>query len=686
MATGGSTEGSATGRGQSREDEIREECLEQVHRLAYSWVTFTPAGTLLLAGIMGDSVPLSRRLLWAGFVMAASAVMAASSWRFLSLRRAGRPAGNGVPSLVGHALLGTAWGSISLFAFPGPEHTDLRAVIILFAAITSMLGAVATAAAGPRFFLAVQVPLITPMGLVVGMTDERLNRYLGIAIPLYFAIVAALHRGLHRLMLSELHLKHHNAALVESLTAEQERTEHANLRLRSANDRLSNQATRDHLTGLANRAAFQDALDRAVAGSHRHNHLVAVLYFDLDHFKVVNDSLGHRAGDELLVAVAGRLLPLLRPEDVLARLGGDEFTVLVAHLQDPLEAMHLAERLRAALAEPFAISGRRIEITSSIGVATSLHTGSVADDLLAHADSAQYRAKQAGRNRVEVFDIALRDSLLRRLSEEAALRAALTAGEIVPYFQPQVDLSTGAIIGAEALARWQHPTRGVLDAGSFITVAEECGLVEDLDTAVVAAAIRARIELDRRGIDPAFRVWLNISPRQLASPEPGRRFREFLEAQDADPSWFGIEITETAILSDTGIAAAQLAAVRELGVKVALDDFGTGHSSLTLLRELPLDEIKIDRSFVAEVLESPTAGAIVAAVVDLARTLRLRVVAEGVETASQARHLFALGAHSGQGWLWSKALPSDDLIRSGFAPAARRRGPDRDAAPATRPA
>ncbi|MCZ7536990.1 MAG: GGDEF domain-containing protein [Acidimicrobiia bacterium] len=348
--------------------DVRAEGLDRAHRLAPSWAAFAPLGSLLLAAVIGDAIPLGRRLLWAGIVSLAAAYLCLVSWRRTRLRHRGRAAGGGTAGLVGHAFLGAAWGSVALIAFPGAERTDIRAVVILFASITSTLATVASAAAGPSYFAAIQIPLILPIALVVGFTDDRLNRLLAIAIPFYFLILATVHRGLHQSAIRELRLAHSNNTLVGSLVAEQDRTADANRRLREANYRLSRQAAHDGLTGLPNRAAFLDALDRAVATSLRHDHGIAVLYFDLDHFKIVNDSLGHRAGDELLVAVAHRLEPLLRPEDLPSRLGGDEFTVLLSRIDDLLEAVRVAERLRCAMAEPFAVAGRRVQISVSIGV------------------------------------------------------------------------------------------------------------------------------------------------------------------------------------------------------------------------------------------------------------------------------------------------------------------------------
>jgi diguanylate cyclase (GGDEF)-like protein len=450
------------------------------------------------------------------------------------------------------------------------------------------------------------------------------------------------------MVISEIELKHANADLVTDLTAQQQR--------------LTELALHDGLTGLMNRRGFQQVLHRAVEAARRDGGIVGVVFFDIDRFKIVNDSLGHAAGDELLRVVAARVSDVIRDSDVLARVGGDEFVVLLDRLGDSYEAFAIAQRMRMQFDEPVLLDGRRVHAAASIGVATNLHSSDGAEDLLRHADTAQYRAKVAGGNRVEVFDIELRRSLERRLEAERELREGLAAGQIVPYFQPQIDLATGRIIAVEALARWLHPTRGVLGAPEFVPLAEDVGLIADLDDAVAAQAIRARVALGELGVDHSFRIWCNISPKQLTRVGPVQRLENFLGSVGCDPGGIGMEITETAVLADAEAGARELAAARRLGVRIALDDFGTGRSSLTLLRALPIDSLKIDRSFVVDMVDDQADAAIVAGVIDLAHRLGLEVVAEGVEDEAQERMLRELGCDCAQGFRYGHAVPLDDLI------------------------
>jgi diguanylate cyclase (GGDEF)-like protein len=456
------------------------------------------------------------------------------------------------------------------------------------------------------------------------------------------------HRDVHAVVVSELQLR--------------ERNDEANAQLREANGRLERQALRDELTGLANRSAFEGALERSLLAARRTGRLVAVLYFDIDRFKVVNDSLGHNAGDMLLVEVAARVRSVMRGgNDLLARFGGDEFTMLADQLTDSTDALHIAERVASTFAEPFHVSGRRITVSASIGIATSASAAETAESLVSHADVAQYRAKQAGRNRIEVFDTELADAIQRRLDDEHELRAAIANGEICAWFQPEVELATGRVVAAEALARWRHPTRGVLDASTFAPLADESGLIFALDDRVVSDAVATRVALDAQGVEPQFRIWCNVSAGQLTRAEPTRRLADLIAGTGCDPQMIGIEITETAIFTDLDAAARELSAARALGVRVALDDFGTGYSSLTLLRSLPIDKVKIDQTFVRDIAQSDTDAAIVASLVTVADRLGIAVVAEGVETEEQVQTLERLGCRYGQGYLYARAVPVEDL-------------------------
>jgi diguanylate cyclase (GGDEF)-like protein len=432
---------------------------------------------------------------------------------------------------------------------------------------------------------------------------------------------------------------------------------------------------RDELTGLANRAGFVDRLKQALSDARGRGTIVGVLYIDVDRLKVVNDSLGHATGDQLLVAVADRIRQMLRTTDMLARLGGDEFTMLLDKLRSEGEAMLIAQRVSQSFLEPFRVGDRSIVVSASIGVATNVDTTDDPETLISYADAAQYRAKQTGRNRIEVFDVKLRAAIESKLDEEHALRDAIGNGEIVAWFQPEVDLWTGRFVGAEALARWRHPERGMLDASAFVPLAEETGLVFALDDAIVASSAATRARLSADGYGDEFRIWCNVSATHLTQTMPAAQLARLFEQTGCDPNLFGIEITETAVLPDVTAAAREIAAARGLGVKVALDDFGTGHSSLTLLRSLTIDRVKIDRTFVTEITRDERDAAIVRRVIALARDLGLDVVAEGVETPEQARLLAELGCARAQGFLWAQALPIGELrarIDGQCAPGAAR--------------
>ncbi|HET6818802.1 MAG TPA: EAL domain-containing protein [Mycobacteriales bacterium] len=428
---------------------------------------------------------------------------------------------------------------------------------------------------------------------------------------------------------------------------------------RAAEEQLRRQALYDELTGIPNKSLLRDRLEHALHRAERsRSGPVTVLFADLDQFKLVNDSLGHAAGDELLSQVAERLQDVVRTGDTVGRFGGDEF-VIVAEDTDDAAASEMAERLLSAFAQPFVLDSRRAYVSASIGV-VSASTGS-ADDLLRFADAAMYDAKRRGRSRVQVFDPTIVESSTSSLQLSNDLRDALENDELELHYQPVVDLTTGQINGVEALARWSHPTRGQVPPTEFVAVAETMGLAHRLDEWVLRRAC-ADIPQLRDAIGPDLRMSVNISARHLSDSELPKRVISALANAGVGGATLMLEITETALMGDPDHARAMIEELRAHGVRIAIDDFGTGYSSLSYLSRLPVDTLKLDRTFVENVTTQQDAMAIARSVVDLARGLRLNAVAEGVETEEQARLLHRLGCPEAQGWLWSRALPLGELI------------------------
>jgi diguanylate cyclase (GGDEF)-like protein len=394
-----------------------------------------------------------------------------------------------------------------------------------------------------------------------------------------------------------------------------------------------------------------------------------VLFLDLDRFKLINDSLGHAAGDEVLRIVGRRLGAAVRSADLVGRLAGDEFVVLVGgshrdgrdnsdHTGRPAELTALVDRLFAALAEPLSVNGRQITVTASIGVARFEGTDAAvadAEDLLRDADVAMYTAKQTGRSQAVWFDAQLRSQALHSLELEEDLRRAVSDGAISVVYQPLVELSTGRVTGTEALARWQHPTRGAMSPALFVPVAEETGLIGRMGISVLADACTQTAEWRAAGF-ASMRVAVNLSGRQLADPGLVPDVQRTLAATGLPSSALSLEITESVLMTDPDAAARTLAALADIGVGLSVDDFGTGYSSLSYLRQFPVDTIKIDRSFVADITHDMADLAIVDSVIGLAHRLNLRTVAEGAETEEQVTVLRELGCHQVQGYWFSRPL------------------------------
>ena len=429
----------------------------------------------------------------------------------------------------------------------------------------------------------------------------------------------------------------------------------------------------DPMTGLPNRLLFLDRLSRFIAHRRRHTDtLFAVLFIDLDGFKLVNDSLGHAVGDKLLIGVANRLESSLRRTDTvarvdenftIARLGGDEFAIILNELHESADATRVAERLLDELSRPFLIDDRELFSSMSIGIAMSTLGYEQPEDYLRDADTAMYRAKALGKGRFEVFDANMRKLITQRLEIENDLRRALERGELRNFYQPIISLECGTIVAFEALMRWQHPTRGLLEPVEFIPVAEETGMIRELGWWALEEACQQIAGW--RTLDPLFAnlsMSVNLSVKQFLDPNFGGKLETLLRECNLPDGTLQLEITESSIMSDSTAAIALLSQFKALGVRLAIDDFGTGYSSLSYLHRFPLDTLKIDRSFTDAIRSGGKEQSMIArTIMPLARHLGLDVVAEGVETIEQATLLKELQCKYAQGFLFSKAVDAEDV-------------------------
>jgi diguanylate cyclase (GGDEF)-like protein/PAS domain S-box-containing protein len=425
-------------------------------------------------------------------------------------------------------------------------------------------------------------------------------------------------------------------------------------------EQLRHQAFHDALTGLANRALFMDRLEHALARAPRRDRRLAVLYLDLDDFKAVNDTLGHPAGDRLLVAVAERLRAQLRAGDTAARMGGDEFAVLLEELPQGTAARTVAARLLRSIRGPYPLDDRQVFVRASVGIAGPGPAARSADDVLRNADLAMYAAKRRGKDRAEVFRSSLHLQQRDRLALKADLERALERGELRVVYQPIVDLASRAPVGAEALLRWTHPQRGPVPPTEFIPLAEESDVVVQLGRFALRTACQQVVRWPRPQGGWPLSISVNLSPRQLDATLV-RDVSQVLAETRLDPARLTLEITESVIVQEGGGTIERLRALKELGVRLAIDDFGTGYSSLAYLRRFPIDSLKIDRSFVAALGGEAKQAALVASIVRLAETLRLDTVAEGIEEERQRDELVALGAHLGQGFLFARPMEVDEM-------------------------
>ena len=563
--------------------------------------------------------------------------------------------------------MGLGWG-LAPWVVVGRSGSPLVGVtVLLFVLGAAGVNVVFNAASRLRFHLyqsAVFVPALAWLWARPEPLLERLG-WLGLALC---GLNTLLQDANHRAMLGAVSGTLANADLLEQ--ADRDRC-----RIESANALLLDQSQRDELTGLLNRKGFTGTLDAAIAASAGDQHF-AVLIADLDRFKIINESLGHGVGDEVLRIMGGRVASHVPSGGVVARLGADEFVIAVpcpAHAalrqSTTYDLVKRAEAITELISAPMDVAGQPSVLSASVGLAVGPEHGHSADELLRHADAALMKAKAAGRDRIEVFDDTIRSRIARRVSEEQALRRAIDDGDIVPYYQPLVDASTGKVVGAELLARWLRDGR-VIPAGAFIGLAEETGLVDRLSERVIEAGIVELRAWERDGLPELFRLSVNLPPRFVSASGRLGRLADLLNTEPLDR--LCLEVTETAVVDDLDLAAARLDALRTAGAHVALDDFGTGNASLTLLQRMPLDHVKLDRSFVTDIVDDLRDRSLVKGFVAMARGLGLSVVGEGVETVEQAQVLVDLGCTIHQGWLYDQAVPGErfvELLRGTYAGA-----------------
>ena len=429
---------------------------------------------------------------------------------------------------------------------------------------------------------------------------------------------------------------------------------------KAAEARMLHLAHHDSLTGLPNRTLLADRLAVAIGHARRDGSKVGVLLLDLDHFKTINDSLGHHIGDELLEAVASRLRACLRDSDTAARLGGDEFVIALSNLHSTGDAERIAEKVLAAFTEPFVIEGHSLHVGTSIGISMFPGDGEDPAALLQAADIAMYSAKEGRRAKWQVYSKELSAAAQRWHTLSNDIHGARARGELVIHYQPQLAVDTGALAGAEALLRWQHPTEGLISPALFIPLLEERGLIAEVGRWVLESACRQCAAWKAEG-RPAIRVAVNVSPRQFYQDDIVATVRNALRAADLEPHWLELELTETLTLDESETTLRIMEELKAMGVRLSLDDFGTGWSSLSYLKRFPLDRIKIDRSFVRDLTTQSSSAAIVHSILSLARSLGLDCVAEGVETAEQLSHLQRELCSEFQGFLYSQAIPAEEV-------------------------
>jgi diguanylate cyclase (GGDEF)-like protein/PAS domain S-box-containing protein len=457
-------------------------------------------------------------------------------------------------------------------------------------------------------------------------------------------------------------LKDDNGVVVGVVGFAQDITQrvHAEKNLKEQKEILNHQAHHDALTNLPNRVLFNDRLEQTIKKAKREDNTFALLFLDLDHFKEINDSLGHDIGDKVLKIVTRRLNKIIRKEDTLARLGGDEFTIILSDLRYGQDASLLAQKILHELAKPIMLEKHHLYVSSSIGISLFPNDGSSASNLLKYADAAMYKAKDEGRNNFQFYSADMTELAFERVVMEASLRHAIANEEFIIYYQTQVDGRTGQLTGMEALLRWEHPTMGLVSPSKFIPLAEVTGLIIELDQLMMKTAMQQQVTWYEKGLNPGV-LALNLTMKQLQQKGFIALLKKLLRETRCDPHWIELELSESHIMINVEETITILEQINTLGISLSIDDFGTGYSSLSYLKKLPINKIKIDQSFIRELPHDEEDASITKAIIALATSLNLKVIAEGVETKEQKEFLTQNGCHNIQGYYYSKPIIADEM-------------------------
>lgn len=653
-------------------------------------LTVIAAALLFSYLLMNDGLDRAQLVIWVASIVLFCSIRLLLWERHKHNESAASPEAWALRYVIGTFLVGMVWAGLPLFLY---FSDDLLVRSLIFMII---IGAIAASVPVLSSLLPAFYAYIIPM--TVGLTaafileGSQLNMLIGAGIVTYAALIMRTAINTNRHLLKSLMLQYRNQTLISELNKEvtdrknaqqelkrhgeqlekqvDERTKQLVLINRSlekevgerrrAEDNLKHLAHHDPLTSLPNRLLLGARLEHAIERAHRNGTQVAVLFMDLDNFKNINDSLGHAAGDELLRMVAERLRSCIREDDTVARLGGDEFIIVMEQIDSQRMTSHLAQKLMSTLEEKFEIENQALFIGTSIGISLFPKDGESTEQLIANADAAMYRAKEQGRRNYQFYTHDLTESAYDRVMLEGGLRNALEKQELTLYYQPQISLADGRITGVEALIRWEHPELGLLSPGRFLQVADDSGLIVPMGNWVLQTACQQMSTWKKSGFQ-LERMAVNLSGRQIRDNSLVKTVKKTLQATDCQAKWLELEITESFIMQETGQSTETLDNLKKLGTHMSIDDFGTGYSSLSYLKRLPIDKLKIDRSFIRDLTKDPNDAAIVRAIIAMGKTLHLTITAEGIENKNQEAFLKDQGCDQGQGYLYGHPLPADSV-------------------------